>query len=71
MTNTRVEEYYEMLRFFYLKQDSDWTDKAKSMRTIAEEFYKESHILTAHSPMRLKNFTNGASMTKCRRRLFS
>ena len=41
MTNTRVEEYYEMLRFFYLKQDSDWTDKAKSMRTIAEEFYKE------------------------------
>ena len=36
-----MHEYYEMLRFFYLKPDSDWTDKAKSIRTIAHDFYKE------------------------------
>ena len=30
-----------MLKFFYLKPDSDWTDKAKSIRTIAHDFYKE------------------------------
>ena len=30
-----------MLKFFYLKPDSDWTDKAKSIRTVAHDFYKE------------------------------
>lgn len=41
MTNERVQEYYEMLKFYYLKPDSDWTDKAKSIRTVAHDFYKE------------------------------
>lgn len=41
MNEARVHEYYEMLRFFYLKPDSDWTDKAKSIRTTAHDFYKE------------------------------
>ena len=41
MTNARVQEYYEMLKYYYLKGDSDWTDKAKSIRTIAHDFYKE------------------------------
>lgn len=41
MDDTRVHEYYEMLRFFYLKPDSDWSDKAKSIRTIAHDFYNE------------------------------
>ena len=41
MTDTRVQEYYDMLKFFYLKPDSDWTDKAKSIRTVAHDFYKE------------------------------
>ena len=41
MTQERVQEYYEMLKFYYLKSDSDWTDKAKSIRTVAHDFYKE------------------------------
>ena len=41
MTETRVHEYYEMLKYYYLKGDSDWTDKAKSIRTVAHDFYKE------------------------------
>lgn len=41
MTKERVQEYYEMLKFYYLKPDSDWTDKAKSVRTIAHDFYNE------------------------------
>lgn len=41
MTDARVQEYYDMLKFFYLKPDSDWTDKAKSIRTVAHDFYKE------------------------------
>lgn len=30
-----------MLKFYYLKSNSDWTDKAKSMRTVAHDFYNE------------------------------
>ncbi len=41
MQDSRVNEYYEKLKFYYLKPDSDWTDKAKSMRTVAHEFYNE------------------------------
>ena len=41
MEHSRVQEYYEELKFYYKKLDSDWTDKAKSMRTIAHQFYSE------------------------------
>lgn len=41
MEHSRVQEYYEELKFYYKKIDSDWTDKAKSMRTIAHRFYSE------------------------------
>ena len=41
MKAERVQEYYEMLKYYYLKPDSDWSDKAKSMRTVAHDFYKE------------------------------
>lgn len=41
MEQSRVQEYYEELKFYYKKLDSDWTDKAKSMRTIAHRFYSE------------------------------
>ena len=41
MTEQRVHEYYEMLKYYYLKSDSDWTDKSKSIRTVAHDFYKE------------------------------
>ena len=41
MEHSRVQEYYEELKFYYKKLDSDWTDKAKSMRTIAHRFYNE------------------------------
>lgn len=41
MEQQRVQDYYDMLKFYYLKPDSDWTDKAKSMRTVAHEFYNE------------------------------
>ena len=30
-----------MLKYYYLKSDSDWTDKAKSIRTVAHDFYNE------------------------------
>lgn len=41
MNPTRVQEYYDELKFYYVKPDSDWTDKAKSMRTIAHRFYND------------------------------
>ena len=41
MKEERVQEYYGMLKYFYLKPDSDWTDKAKSIRTVAHDFYNE------------------------------
>ena len=41
MRPERVQEFYQMLKFYYLKPDSDWTDKAKSMRTVAHDFYSE------------------------------
>ena len=41
MREDRVQEYYDMLKFYYLKPDSDWTDKAKAMRTVAHDFYNE------------------------------
>ena len=41
MNENRVREYYEMLKYYYLKPDSDWTDKAKSFRTVAHDFYNE------------------------------
>lgn len=41
MTKERVQQYYDQLKFYYLKPDSDWTDKAKSIRTIAHDFYSE------------------------------
>lgn len=41
MEENRVKWYYEELKRFYLKTDSDWTDKAKSFRTIADDFYHE------------------------------
>lgn len=41
MTKEKVQEYYEILKFYYLKTDSDWTDKAKSIRTVAHNFYNE------------------------------
>ena len=41
MTVNRAKEYYEDLKTLFLKKDSDWTDKAKSVRTIAHNFYLE------------------------------
>ena len=41
MDQSRVQEYFDDLKYYYLKEDSDWTDKAKSMRTIAHKFYNE------------------------------
>lgn len=41
MNPSRVQEYFDELKFYYVKSDSDWTDKAKSMRTIAHRFYNE------------------------------
>ena len=41
MNPSRVQEYYNELKFYYKKTDSDWTDKAKSMRTVAHNFYNE------------------------------
>lgn len=41
MDKERVEYYYGELKRFYLKNDSDWSDKAKSFRTIANNFYNE------------------------------
>jgi DNA helicase-2/ATP-dependent DNA helicase PcrA len=41
MKEERVKEYYQMLKYYYLKPDSDWSDKAKSMRTVAHDFYNE------------------------------
>lgn len=41
MDKNRVREYYDMLKYYYLKPDSDWTDKAKSIRTVANDFYNE------------------------------
>lgn len=41
MNPSRVQEYFDELKFYYVKPDSDWTDKAKSMRTVAHRFYNE------------------------------
>jgi DNA helicase-2/ATP-dependent DNA helicase PcrA len=41
MRDERVQEFYGLLKYYYLKPDSDWTDKAKAMRTIAHDFYNE------------------------------
>mgnify|MGYP004558912233 FL=1 len=41
MEKERVEYYYGELKRFFLKNDSDWSDKAKSFRTIANNFYNE------------------------------
>ena len=41
MDSERVQSYYDDLKRYYLKTDSDWTDKAKSFRTIAHNFYNE------------------------------
>ena len=41
MTDERVQEFYDQLRFYYLKKDSDWSDKAKCIRTVAHDFYNE------------------------------
>lgn len=42
MTEPRVREYYyDGLKSLFLKQDSDWNDKAMTLRRYAEKFYKE------------------------------
>ena len=41
MTESHVRDYYEDLKTLFLKKDSDWADKAKSVRTIAHNFYRE------------------------------
>ena len=41
METHRVQEYYDMIRYYYLKPDSDWTDKSKAIRTVAHDFYSE------------------------------
>lgn len=41
MEKERVHAYYSQLRDYYLKPDSDWSDKAKALRTIAHKFYNE------------------------------
>ena len=53
MDQSRVQEYYDDLKFYYLKNDSDWSDKAKSMRTIAHKFYNEiiEHDTTYHNAL--------------------
>lgn len=53
MDPSRVQVYFDELKYYYLKPDSDWTDKAKSMRTIAHRFYNEilSLDVTYHSAL--------------------
>ena len=41
MKPERVQEYYSMLKYYYLKSGSDWSDKAKCIRTVAHDFYSE------------------------------
>lgn len=41
MKAERVLYYYDELKRYYLKTDSDWADKAKAYRTIAHRFYNE------------------------------
>lgn len=41
MKSERIQYYYNELKRYYLKSDSDWTDKAKSIRTVAHNFYNE------------------------------
>lgn len=41
MEEQRTRWYYDELKRYYLKTDSDWTDKSKSIRTIADDFYHE------------------------------
>ena len=56
MKQKRVHEYYEMLKFYYLKPDSDWSDKAKSIRTVAHDFYKEITMTYGTFAEALKEF---------------
>ena len=41
MEESRVISYYDQLKYYFLKSDSDWSDKAKAYRTIAHNFYSE------------------------------
>ena len=41
MEEQRVIWYYDDLKRYYLPTDSDWTDKSKSLRSIADDFYHE------------------------------
>lgn len=52
----RVEYYYGELKRYYLKTDSDWTDKAKSFRTVAHNFYNELTCLDGKFSDALKEF---------------
>lgn len=56
MDPERVQIYYDDLKRFYLKTDSDWTDKAKSFRTIAHNFYNELTSLDGKFSDALKEF---------------
>ena len=41
MEESKVISYYDQLKYYFLKSDSDWSDKAKAYRTIAHNFYSE------------------------------
>lgn len=41
MNQERANIYYSQLKHYFLKTDSDCTDKARSFRTIIHEFYNE------------------------------
>lgn len=56
MDSERVQSYYDDLKRYYLKTDSDWTDKAKSFRTIAHNFYNELTSLDGKFSDALKEF---------------
>lgn len=59
MNPTRVQEYFDELKFYYVKPDSDWTDKAKSMRTIAHRFYNEISSINTTYHLALVEFYKG------------
>lgn len=59
MDQSRVQEYFDELKYYYLKDDSDWTDKAKSMRTIAHRFYNEISSLDTTYHLALVEFYKG------------
>lgn len=56
METERVIFYYEELKRYYLKTDSDWADKAKSFRTVAHNFYNELTCLDGRFSDALKEF---------------